>query len=131
VKKNILIILSAAILLTAVGLFYYSNQGEEKVVNNEKQSAVEEAAKKDVREVVWEQLPAGQKDMIDGTWEDGKVSKITLNEQSAMSPVGDRSYAGEEVYLISFPDKRTATLGDLVVYADVNTFDLIGYGLRD
>lgn len=129
-KKNILIILSA-ILLIAVGLFYYSNHIEEKVVNNEKQSAVEEAAKKDVREVVWEQLPAGQKDMIDGTWEDGKVSKTTLNEQSVMSPVGDRSYAGEEVYLISFPDKRTATLGDLVAYADVNTFDLIGYGLRE
>jgi len=130
VKKNILIILSA-ILLIAVGLFYYSNQGEEKVVNNEKQSTVKEAAKKDVREVVWEQLPAGQKDMIDSTWEDGKISKITLNEQSAMSPVGDKSYAGEEVYLISFPDKRTATLGDLVIYADVNTFDLIGYGIRD
>lgn len=129
-KKNVLIILSA-ILLIAVGLFYYSNQSEEKVVNNEKQSAVEKAAKKDVREVVWEQLPVGQKNMIDGTWEDGKASKITLNEQSAMSPVGDKSYAGEEVYLISFPDKRTATLGDLVVYADVNTFDLIGYGLRD
>lgn len=129
-KKIILIILSA-ILLIAAGLFYYSNHIEEKVINNEKQSVIEEAAKKDVREVVWDQLPAGQKDAIDGTWEDGKVSKIILNEQSVMSPVGDRSYAGEEVYLISFPGKHTATLGDLVVYADVNTFNIIGYGLRD
>lgn len=129
-KKIILIILSA-ILLIAVGLFYYSNQGEEKVVNNEKQSAVEEAAKKDVREVVWKQLSARQKDEIVGTWEDGEASKTTLSEGSVISVVGDKSYAGQEVYLISFPSKLNYTIGDVMVYADVNTFDIIGYGLRD
>lgn len=126
-KKNILIILSA-ILLIAAGLFYYSNHIEEKVVNNEKQSAGEEAAKKDVREVVWEQLPAGQKERIDGTWKDGKVSKVTLNENSMMSPTVDKSYIGKEVYLVEFPTKD---INGIPVYVDMNTFDIIGYGLVD
>lgn len=132
-KKNIIIILSAVIALTVVGLglLYYSNQAKEKAASNEQQSNTETPAKKDVREVVWGQLSERQKDEIVGTWEDGEAAKTTLNEGSVISVVGDKSYAGQEVYLISFPSKLNYTIGNVMVYADVNTFDIIGYGLRD
>jgi len=133
VKKNIIIILSATVLLLVVGLglLYYSNQAEEKTAIGEKQSNTEKPAKKDVREVVWGQLSTRQKEEIVGTWSDGKASKTTLSEGSVISMVGDKSYAGQEVYLISFPSKLNYTIGDVMVYADVSTFDIIGYGLRD
>lgn len=132
-KKNIIIILSVTILLLVVGLglLYYSNQAEEKTARGEEQSNTEKPAKKDVREVVWGQLSARQKEEIVGTWSDGKASKTTLSEGSVISMVGDKSYAGQEVYLISFPSKLNYTIGDVMVYADVSTFDIIGYALRD
>jgi len=40
---------------------------------------------------------------------DGKVSKITLNE-NMMSQVEDKSYEGKEVYLIDFPTKSKSIL---------------------
>lgn len=59
-----------------------------------------------------------------------EVSKTTLNE-SMMSEVEDKSYAGKEVYLIDFPTKSKSIPNNMIVYADVNTFDYIGIGLVD
>lgn len=130
-KKIFLFILSSVLL---IGLLACSNQGEDKVVTNEEQGMEkqinEETSKKDVREVVWEQLSSEQKERINGTWKDGKVSKTTLNE-SMMSEVEDKSYAGKEVYLIDFPTKSKSIPNNMIVYADVNTFDCIGIGLVD
>lgn len=130
-KKIFLFILSSVLL---IGLLACSNQGEDKVVTNEEQGIEkqinEETSKKDVREVVWEQLSSEQKERINGTWKDGKVSKTTLNE-SMMSEVEDKSYAGKEVYLIDFPTKSKSIPNNMIVYADVNTFDYIGIGLVD
>lgn len=130
-KKIFLFILSSVLL---IGLLACSNQGEDKVVTNEEQGMEkqinEETSKKDVREVVWEQLSSEQKERINGTWKDGKVSKTTLNE-SMMSEVEDKSYAGKEVYLIDFPTKSKSIPNNMIVYADVNTFDYIGIGLVD
>lgn len=130
-KKIFLFILSFVLL---IGLLACSNQGEDKVVTNEEQGMEkqinEETSKKDVREVVWEQLSSEQKERINGTWKDGKVSKTTLNE-SMMSEVEDKSYAGKEVYLIDFPTKSKSIPNNMIVYADVNTFDYIGIGLVD
>jgi hypothetical protein len=85
---------------------------------------------KDVREVVWGQLSEEQKEWIDGTWEDGKITKVTLNE-NMMSQVIDKSYEGREVYLIDFPTKTKSKPNNMIVYADVTTFDYIGNGLVD
>ena len=126
-KKNILIILSVILLIT-IGLLYCSNQGKEKIINDNSQSNIEETAQNDPKEVVWRQLPTKQKDRIDGSWQDGKVSKITLNENSMMSPAIDKSYIGKEVYLIEFPTKD---INGMPIYADINNLNIIGYGLVD
>ena len=64
---------------------------------NGKEQVDKVAGKNDVREIVWGQLSSQQKERIDGTWKDGKVSKITLNE-NMISQVDDKSYEGKEVY---------------------------------
>lgn len=132
-KKNSVIILSVIVLLVVLGLgfFYYANQAREKATKAEEQSKTEEPVKKDVREVVWEQMSARQKDEIVGSWQAGKVSKITWSEGAVMSATVNKSYVGQEIYVVSFPSRLNPTIGDVVVYADQNTFGIIGYGLRD
>lgn len=83
---------------------------------------------KDVREKVWEQLKENDKERINGTWKDGKVSKVTLNKDM-LSQVKDKSYEGKEVYLISFPTDEKSEPNIMTVYADVNTYNFIGYAL--
>jgi hypothetical protein len=131
VKKITLYIISAVLLL---GLIACSNQNgrgnnDQSVVNNNEQSN-KVVKKDDVREIVWKQLSSEQKEWIDGTWTDGKVSKITLNE-NMMTQVDDKSYEGKEVYLIDFPTKSKSIPDNMIVYADTNTFDYIGNGLVD
>ncbi|MDF0727119.1 hypothetical protein PY093_10380 [Cytobacillus sp. S13-E01] len=48
-----------------------------------------------------------------------------------MSQVDDKSYEGKEVYLIDFPTKSESIPTNMIVYADVNTFNYIGNGLVD
>ncbi len=86
--------------------------------------------KGDVREMVWKQLSAEQKLWINGTWEDGEISKITLTE-NMMSQVDDKSYEGKEVYLLDFPTKSKSIPNNMIIYADINTFAYIGDGLVD
>ncbi|HEO8418436.1 hypothetical protein [Niallia sp. FSL W8-0635] len=86
--------------------------------------------KGDVREMVWKQLSAEQKEWINGTWEDGEISKITLTE-NMMSQVDDKSYEGKEVYLLDFPTKSKSIPNNMIIYADINTFAYIGDGLVD
>lgn len=38
---------------------------------------------------------------------------------------------GKEIYLIDFPTKSKSIPNNMIVYADVNTFDYIGNGLVD
>ncbi|MFM1650540.1 hypothetical protein ACI7RC_00400 [Brevibacillus sp. B_LB10_24] len=132
-EKNALFILSTALLL---GLIACSNESvqvsknDENIVNSSKKEGDKVVKKDDVREIVWNQLSPEQKEWIDGTWKDGHVSKITLNE-NMMSQIGDKSYEGKEVYLIDFPTKSASIPNNMIVYADVNTFDYIGNGLVD
>ncbi|ARK24155.1 hypothetical protein SporoP37_05290 [Sporosarcina sp. P37] len=131
-KKTILFILSSCLLL---GLFACSNQNkqvknsdDQNIVNNEQFN--EENNEKDVRKVVWEQLTVKQKEWIDGTWKDGKVSKVIMDEYTIID-IDDKSYEGKEVYLIDFPTKNLGSPNNVIIYADVNTFEYIGNGLLD
>jgi len=131
-KKPILFILSSCLLL---GLFACSNQNkqvknsdDQNIVNNEQVN--EENNEKDVRKVVWEQLTVKQKEWIDGTWKDGKVSKVIMDEYTIID-IDDKSYEGKEVYLIDFPTKNLGSPNNVIIYADVNTFEYIGNGLLD
>ena len=118
--KKYIIIFIVVVTLVALGLFYYLNQSEK--TTNKTQTNTTKTTKKDVREVVWGQLSEKQKSETVGGWGDGKLSKVTLKDDSTMNLVGDKSYKGQKVYLISFPS---------IIYADIKTYDIIGYGLRD
>lgn len=101
-----------------------SNSDGQKTDNIQEQ----DTNKKDVREVVWGQLSSQQKERINGTWKDVKVSKVTLNKDM-LSQVKDKSYGGKEVYMISFPTDEKSEPNIMTVYADVNTFNYIGDAL--
>jgi hypothetical protein len=132
VKKITLSILSVFLLLGLPACSNQNGQGSnnsQNVVNSNEQG--DKVVKKDdVREIVWKQLSSEQKEWVDGTWKNGKVSKITLN-QNMMTQVDDKSYEGKEVYLIDFPTKSKSIPNNMIVYADTNTFDYIGNGLVD
>ncbi|WP_433747609.1 hypothetical protein [Falsibacillus pallidus] len=132
-KKILLLILTAVFMMS---LFACSNQPSQMsnndkdfVSSNEHNDKI--AEKGDVREKVWGQLSSEQRERINGTWKDGEVSKVTLNN-NMMSQVNDKSYEGKVVYLIDFPTKSSNSVpNNMIVYADVNTFDYIGNGLVD
>jgi hypothetical protein len=73
----------------------------------------------------WGQLSSQQKERINGTWKDSKVSKVNLTKDM-MSQIKDNSYEGKEVYLINFSTKDKFEPNIIAVYADANTFNYIG-----
>ncbi|RLQ94609.1 hypothetical protein [Falsibacillus albus] len=123
-KKVLLLVFSMFLLF---GLCACSNQNGQ-ASNNDQNTLELDSKHEDVREVVWSQLPAQQKESIKGTWKDAKVSKITL-EKNMMSGVKDKSYEGKEVYRIMLPTDGKSEPNFTVVFADLNTFDYIGYAL--
>ncbi|MED3795162.1 hypothetical protein P4571_22300 [Niallia alba] len=132
-KRIVLFILSSAIVL---GLFACSNESVQsrnnngKVVKSSKEQVEKVVKKGDIREKIWNQLSSEQQEWINGTWEDGKISKITLTE-NMMSQVDDKTYEGKVVYLLDFPTKSKSSPNNMIAYADINTFDYIGNGLVD
>jgi len=125
--KKYAVIILAIIILAAAGLIYYSNYVRGRGTSLVAQSNTEET--RDVREVVWGQLSSNRKERIDGTWRDGKASKITF--KTGMGMVEDTSYEGKIVYMIDYPAKNDSGSQNVVVYADTDTFKYIGYGFTD
>ncbi|WP_456278822.1 hypothetical protein [Bacillus sp. AK128] len=129
-KKVTLSIISVVMMLGLIACSIQNDEvdnNDQKVANkNEQETNVE----KDVRDVVWAQLSSVDKERIAGSWEDGKVSKVTLNE-NMMRQVKEQTYEGKEVYVIDFPTKSISKPHNILVYADVNTLKFIGYGLVD
>jgi hypothetical protein len=131
VEKITLFILSIVLLLGVIACSNQNGQGNnEQSVTNSNEQDDKVVKKDDVRENIWRQLSSEQKEWIDGTWTNGKVSKIILNE-NMMTQVDDKSYEGKEVYLIDFPTKSKSIPNNMIVYADIDTFDYIGNGLVD
>ncbi|CRK83365.1 hypothetical protein [Neobacillus massiliamazoniensis] len=119
-KKSILFIAS---IIASLILISCSNQSTALSYN--KQS---KAPSKDVREVVWSQLPTADKERIKGTWKDAKVmSKDVLTKEMAFW-IKDKSYVGKEVYKIVFPTTFIGQPNIMLVYADVATYAYIGKG---
>lgn len=111
-------------IVISLSLISFSNQS--KALSNNKQSTV---LSKDVREVVWSQLPTVDKDRIKGTWKDAKVvSKSVLTKDMAIG-VEEKSYIGKEVYSIIFPTTFIGKPNIMLVYADAATYAFIGKGL--
>jgi hypothetical protein len=84
---------------------------------------------KDIRGNVWEQLSKTDQDRINGTWSDGAIMKRVLKE--GMGSVKDSSYFGREIYILDFPVKSITSLKKMVVFADLHTREIIGYGYLD
>lgn len=127
ILKKVSIVITFLIL--SIVLLGCSNQQEE--VNEKVQQ--NDVISKDVREVVWNQLTAEDKDRIEGTWENAKVSTIVLKEgMLALQLEGKTSpYVGTEVYLIDFPIKGKQIPNNMIAYADKNSLKYIGHGLVD
>lgn len=119
-KKIILIIFS---LVLFIGLLACSNQKESNSIKESNNVTVKE---QDVREVIWYQLTSKDKERIKGTWQDSELRKITLNEN--MGIINYKSYIGKEVYLIDFPTKNISMPNNMIVYASLDDYKLIGYG---
>ena len=57
---------------------------------------------------------------------DSKLQRITLI--STMGIINDNTYIGKEVYLIDFPTKSIAMPNNMIVYASLDNYKVIGYG---
>lgn len=127
--KKTLIIISSVLLvaMVAAGLIYYLDQEKEPIANTNasEQSNTQEASSNDVRQKIWDKLPSEQKERVDGDWQSGTVSKITLSKDSA-SWLKDESLAGEEVYMIDFPTKNTGVPNNMLICADIDTYEYLG-----
>jgi hypothetical protein len=91
-------------------------------------SALKQTKPKDVREEIWLQLSKESKEEIVGSWQSGKVRKVTI--RSANQFKGAEKYIGNELLLASFPSKKPS-LGEVWVFIDPQTHRIVGYGLRD
>ena len=83
--------------------------------------------KHDIREIAYNQLTYDDKQRISGTWENSTISTITLKEG-----MGTLTYSiGKEVYMIDFPTKEISMPNNMIVYLNMDTYKLIGYGIVD
>ncbi|MDD7796157.1 hypothetical protein [Clostridium sp. 'White wine YQ'] len=123
-KKIALLIISSVIFL--VLLVGCSSTKNSSNIANENQSNTA-ANSQDIRETAYNQLPSRDKEKINGTWKDSRLTKITLNE--GMGIISDKSYIGKEVYLVDFPIKTKAIPNNMVVYLSTDTNKFLGYGL--
>jgi hypothetical protein len=128
-KKLTLIFLSS-ILISFVLNGCQQLASDEKPKEKQLNEKVKETQKAlDVRETIWNQLSEEHKMHIQGTWEDASVIKRFLRE--SMGSNLDKTFIGKEVYIIDYPSNDNPTIGGIVVYADIKSHQLIGYGHRD
>src|SRR5690606_12659798 len=130
-QKTFIVASVLIVLVSAIGIhaFLNLNRGRSSDANNKtaQQQVKKNAKEKDVREVAWEQLSSEQKAFVGGTWEDGTLSKVTLNDDLVMIGVEDKSYKGQEVYLVSFDNG----LHSILPLLDAITLDVIGFAPVD
>ena len=124
-KKTALVILAVLILVT-IGLFFYLNRNQGKAANNNQRVDIGRTTQKDVRERVWNQLSSEQKELVGGSWQDGVVSRVTL-QGLMMIGVEDKSYEDQEVYMISFDNG----LNGVLALVDISSLAVIGFAPVD
>lgn len=123
-KKITLLVISSVIsLVLFAGCSSTKNSPN---ITNENQSNTATKSQ-DIREIAYNQLPSKDKEKINGTWKDSRLSKITLKE--GMGIISDKSYIGKEVYLVDFPIKTNAIPNNMIVYLSTDTNNFLGYGL--
>jgi hypothetical protein len=83
--------------------------------------------KQDVMGKVWNQLDV--KD-IEFVREDSTIHKIILNDKPG-TRISDSNYMGKEVYIIDFLTTMKSMPNNRIVYASIDDYKIIGYGLVD
>ena len=85
--------------------------------------------RRDIREIAYNQLTPEDKNHISGTWENSELSTIILKGYVAKHATS--SFVGNKVYMIDFPTKDISIPNNMIVYLEMDTYKLIGYGLVD
>lgn len=83
-------------------------------------------SKEDIREITYNLLSEDKKKYIKGTWKDGTVSEVTLNEE--MGSINDKSYIGKKVYIVNFNLNIKSSPNNMIVYVGEDNYKIIGYG---
>ncbi|RLQ96349.1 hypothetical protein D9X91_08500 [Falsibacillus albus] len=65
-----------------------------------------------------------------GKWTKARITKITL-QINMITSGSDKSYIGKEVYMIDFPTSNQSKPSNIIVFADIDTLEIIGNGLVD
>jgi hypothetical protein len=113
------------LVLTAM-LAGCAHSGHMNTPNND--SAFKQSKPKDVREEIWLQLSKESRVEIAGSWQRGKVRKVTI--ESANQFQGAEKYIGNELLMASFPTKDPS-LEEVVVFVDPQTHKIVRTGLSD
>lgn len=87
--------------------------------------------KKDIREIVWDQLSKETKYDIIGDWQDGVIEKIIIPKNTTKYALANKNYEGKEVYLITFKSKSEDLLGNIELLVDINSIVIVGNGVRE
>jgi hypothetical protein len=77
----------------------------------------------------WDQLTSKDKERVEGNWQASKSNRIILTE--TMGNINDKSYIGKEVYLIDFKTKSISVPNNMIVFASLNDYKIIGGGYAD
>lgn len=73
-----------------------------------------------IRELAWNHIPKEEMPHIVGSWKDANVMKRQLEH-----------FNMKEVYIVSFPTNENPSIGDYVIYMDIDTKRFLGIGIRD
>lgn len=113
-KKTILIIL----LFFSVGLMAACSSNKELNTIDDKEPISINVKKQDAREMAYNQLNSNNKEKIAGSWQDRKLSTVTLRE--GMGIISSKSYIGKEVYLVDFQTNAKSKPNNMIVYLDMD-----------
>lgn len=138
-SKITIISILAIILVVSIVILYISikdSDSSNTVTNNNTNETITSSREEiDIKQSVWSQLPQEQRDNIGDMWRNGKLNRITLDKDALMSNGDDiveiGKYAGKEIYVVDFPVDVKSVPNNIIVYADMDDYDIIGYGLVD
>lgn len=95
--------------------------------SRDNQQVKKEATLDEIIEIVYNQLPKDEKEIIDFDLEKTKINKYTLKEGSGV--IYDKSYIGKEIYYIEFIIKEEGVFpNNRIVFATLDDYKVIGYG---
>lgn len=85
---------------------------------------------KRIIESTWQQLTDEEKSEVKDKTKDGTIEKIKVPQDTSTYYI-EKSFNGEEAYLVKFKSEKADFEGDLNKLVDIESGDIIGYSLRD